>query len=82
MVIVFRPGVPLSQDWRFNPTASYGGGDSRSTYELWPQVQYQISEHWAARFGYRRLYYDIRDDDANKWNGGFQGPVIGVGGTW
>ena len=82
MVVVFRPSIPLSQNWRFNPTASCGGGDSRLTYELWPQVQYQISEHWAARIGYRRLYYDIRDDGANKWNGGFQGPVIGVGGTW
>lgn len=82
MVVVFRPSVPLSQNWRFNPTASFGGGDSRLTYELWPQFQYQISGHWAARFGYRRLYYDIRDDDANKWNGGFQGWVIGLGGTW
>ncbi len=82
MVVVFRPSVPLSQNWRFNPTASLGAGDSRLTYELWPQFQYQISGHWAARLGYRRLYYDIRDDDANKWKGGFQGWVIGLGGIW
>ncbi len=82
MVVVLRPSVPLSQNWRFNPVASYGGGDSKSTYELWPQFQYQISEHWAGRLGYRRLYYDIEDDDANKWKGGFQGWVIGLGGTW
>ncbi len=82
IVVVFRPSIPLSQNWRFNPAASVGGGDSRLTYELWPQFQYQISDHWAARFGYRRLYYDIRDDDANKWNGGFQGWVLGLGGIW
>ncbi len=82
VVVVFRPSVPLSQSWRFNPVASFGGGDSKLTYELWPQFQYQISEHWATRLGYRRLYYDIRDDDANKWNGGFQGWVIGIGGIW
>ncbi len=82
IVLVFRPSVPLSQNWRFNPTASVGRGNSRLTYELWLQLQYQISEHWAARFGYRRLYYDIRDDDANNWKGGFQGIVIGLGVKW
>jgi hypothetical protein len=33
-VIVFRPSIPLSEKWRFNPTLSYGSGDSEKTYEL------------------------------------------------
>ena len=82
-VIILRPSLRLSKRWRFNPTLSYGtGGDSEKTYELQPQFQFQMSEHWAMRFGYRRLYYDIKAESGNRFDGAFQGLIIGIGGTF
>jgi hypothetical protein len=81
-VVVFRPSIPLSEKWRFNPTLSYGSGDSEKTYELWPQFQYQFTPNWAARLGYRRLAYDIETSAGNRFDGSFEGFVIGFGGTF
>jgi hypothetical protein len=81
-VLVVRPSFPLSDRWRFNPTLSYGSGDSESTYELQPQFQYQISKNWATRLGYRRLAYDIELDSGNKFDVTFSGLIIGFGGTF
>ena len=38
-IIMFRPLVPLSENWAFSPTIDVGGGQSQLTYELWPQIQ-------------------------------------------
>lgn len=81
-VLVVRPSFPLSDRWRFNPTLSYGSGDSESTYELQPQFQYQISKTWATRIGYRTLSYDIESDAGNKVDVTFSGLLIGFGGTF
>jgi hypothetical protein len=81
-VLVVRPSFPLSDRWRFNPTLSYGSGDSESTYELQPQFQYQISKNWATRLGYRRLAYDIESDSGNEIDVTFSGFIIGFGGTF
>jgi hypothetical protein len=81
-VVVFRPSLPISEKWRFNPTLSYGSGDSESTYELWPQFQYHMNDTWALRLGYRTLYYNVKDDNDNEFDGSFQGAMIGFGGTW
>lgn len=83
-IIMLRPSFPLGDRWRFNPTLSFGsGGDSEKTYELQPQFQFQISDNVAARFGYRRLYYEIESEDGGKaFDGAFQGLIIGIGGTF
>lgn len=81
-VVVFRPSIPLSQRWRFNPTLSFGTGDSEKTYEMWPQLQYRAMDHLALRLGYRRLFYDIEGDSGNKFDASFSGWIIGVGGIW
>lgn len=83
-VLILRPSWPLGERWRFNPTISYGtGGDSESTYEVQPQFQFQINDSLAARFGYRRLFYDIESENGlNNWDGSFQGLFVGLGGTF
>jgi hypothetical protein len=82
-VVILRPSFRISDRWRFNPTFSFGsGGDSEKTYELQPQLQFQINDWVALRFGYRKLYYEIDADNGNKWDGAFQGLIIGIGGTW
>jgi hypothetical protein len=81
-VLVVRPSFPLSDRWRFNPTLSYGSGDSESVTELQPQFQYQISKNWATRLGYRRLAYDIKSDSGNEVDITFSGFIIGFGGTF
>ncbi len=80
-VVVFRPSMPLSKRWRFNPTISVGTGDSDLTYEIWPQLQYHFSDNWALRVGYRQLHYKFENGN-DELNLAFTGPVVGFGGTW
>lgn len=77
-VIVVRPYVPLTDTIAFNPTMSIGTGDSEFTYELQPQLQFQINETLVARVGYRRLYYDI-NGDRTGFQGSFHGFILGLG---
>jgi len=81
-VIMFRSYIPLSANWSFSPTIDVGGGQSQLTYELWPQFQWKIAQHWLMSFGYRTLYYRTSNDNNEMWYGKFDGVMIGVGGTW
>jgi len=83
-IVMLRPSFPLGRRWRFNPTISFGaGGDSEKTWELQPQFQFQISDNVGLRIGYRRLYYEIDSENGqNKFDGAFQGLIIGIGGTF
>ncbi len=81
-VLVLRPSFPLSQRWRFNPTLSIGAGDSDLTYELQPQFQFNFTDTWAGRIGYRRLYYDTEGSSGNKFKGSFHGFILGLGATF
>jgi len=81
-VLVLRPSLPLGERWRFNPTLSIGAGDSDLTYELQPQFQYDFTDTWAMRIGYRRLYYDTEGSRGNSFDGAFHGFFIGFGGTF
>ena len=83
-VIIVRPSFRISERWRFNPTFSYGnGGDSDSTYELQPQLQFQMTERAALRFGYRKLHYEISNSTTgNGFDGAFEGMLVGVSGTF
>jgi hypothetical protein len=82
-VLVLRPSIPLSENWRFNPALAYGKGDSDSTYTLWPQFQYHFTKTWEARIGYRRLHYSVENDSGSeKLNITLSGPVLGIGATF
>ncbi len=81
-VVMLRPSFQLSERWRFNPTLAYGvSGDSDTTYSLMPQVQYQFSESFAARFGYKKLHYEF-DNGGPKSDIDISGMFVGVGWTF
>ena len=83
-VLIARPSWRISDRWRFNPTFSIGGGgDSDLIYELQPQIQFQMTDVLALRFGYRQLHYEIDNDNKlNEFDGEFKGLILGMGGTF
>jgi hypothetical protein len=82
-VVIVRPSWSLGERWRFNPTLSFGGGDSKVTWELQPQLQYLITDSIALRFGYRRIYYKIDSHErVDEWDGALQGMIFGIGGLF
>jgi hypothetical protein len=81
-VFMVRPSFQLSQHWLFNPTMSIGGGDSKLTYQLQPQFQYQFNSTWEMRMGYRRLSYDVNGHRGNNIDVRMSGPLIGFGATF
>jgi hypothetical protein len=62
----------------FNPVLGVGAGDSDLAYELFPQLQYQISEKFSARLGYRRVGWKLEDGD-NELNVSLAGLIAGIG---
>jgi len=81
-VVMLRPSLQLSEHWRLNPTMAYGiSGDSDTTYSLMPQLQWQLSNSFALRFGYKKLYYKFKDS-GNEVDTTFSGPFLGVGWTF
>jgi len=81
-VLILRPSYRFSEHWRFNPTLSYGGGESEDTYQFQPQFQYNFTDRLEARVGYRRLHYTIKGDRNNELDLNFSGPIIGFGWTF
>lgn len=82
-IVFVRPSFPITEKLRFNPTIGIGaGGDSDYVYELQPQLQYQITENIAARFGYRRVGYKVTKERGNELNIALSGLIFGVGVTF
>lgn len=91
-IVMLRPSFRISERWRFNPTMSLAvDGDSEDHYELSPQFQFQFSDSFALRLGYRSLSYDIEEgriaadpEDSNyrRWDGDISGAMIGIGWTF
>jgi hypothetical protein len=87
-IVMLRPSLRINDHWRFNPTLSYGlSGDSDTTYELMPQLQYQFADSFALRFGYKRLYYKENSGPKNAprfelIDGDLAGLFVGVGWTF
>lgn len=83
-VLIARPSFRISERWRFNPTISIGGGvDADLIWELQPQLQFNINDNLALRFGYRNLYYDLESENGlNKFDGSYRGLILGLGGTF
>ena len=88
-ILVLRPSIPIFPSkidgLRFNPTLAIGGGgDADLVYELFPQFQYQITDHMAARLGYRTVGYKFKGDENedNELNFNLAGLIVGVGVTF
>lgn len=87
-LLMLRPSIRISENWRFNPTMSYAvAGDSDTHFELSPQFQYQFSDSFALRFGYRTLSYDIEEGSKSaetyrRFDGDITGLMVGVGWTF
>ena len=87
-ILVLRPCIPILPSkidgLRFNPTLAIGAGDSDLVYELFPQIQYQITDHVAARLGYRTVGYKLKGDknEDNELNVNLAGLIVGVGVTF
>ena len=85
MVIVW-PSLPLFpskiEGLSLAPAFSIGGGgDSELVYELFPQLRFQVSEHFLVRFGYRSIGYRMEkgNDELDFDLAGF---IAGVGATF
>lgn len=77
-ILMLRPSFRLAEKWRFNPTLSYGiSGDSDTTYELSPQIQWDLAKSLGVRFGYRTLFY--KEGGRDKLDVSLQGLFLGVG---
>ena len=81
-VLILRPSFQLTKQLRFNPTLSYGAGDSEDTYQIQPQLQYQFTDRLEARIGYRKLHYTVKGDRNNQLDINVAGPFIGFGWTF
>ena len=82
-MVMLRPSLPLSfisEKLRLNPTVAIGAGDSDLVWEVQPELQYQFTDRFAGRAGYRRLQYEFADGPADV-DVGFQGLLIGLGVT-
>jgi outer membrane protein OmpA-like peptidoglycan-associated protein len=84
-VVMLRPTFNISERWRFNPTFAYGiSGDSDTTYQLSPQIEFMATDSLAFRFGYKRVYW--QEEHGNRVSPGFDkfdtslaGFMLGVG---
>jgi uncharacterized protein (DUF736 family) len=87
-IVMLRPSFRLGKRWRYSPTLTYGiRGDSDRTYEIGPEIQYEFSRSFAARFGYRKLYYKESSGNKNapgyrQFDGDMNGLILGVGWTF
>jgi len=56
-----------------------GGGDSQLIYELQPQLEYQITDMFAARAGYRRVGWQLEsDENGDELDFSLAGLIFGV----
>jgi hypothetical protein len=82
-IIMLRPSFQISERWRLNPTFAYAvGGDSETSWEMQPTIQFQVGKTTTLRFGYRKLHYELEADAGGTFDGDFHGPFIGFGGTF
>lgn len=70
---------PLAQNWSLIGLADVGTGqDSDLSYQLLAAANWQISEMFSAKFGYRYIYQDF-EEDAFSWEVVYSGIIAGVG---
>lgn len=80
-----RVAVPFSDSWRGMLRADVGAGDSDLVWNVVAGLDWQMSQSWAMRGGYRWLDYQLEKDDANVENQldlGLDGPFLGIAFQW
>jgi opacity protein-like surface antigen len=79
-VIGVRVIVPIAEHWSLLGYGDIGGSSSGSdrTYQLIAGVNWQLSETFAAKFGYRYLYQDYQQNNF-VWDMTLQGYYLGLG---
>jgi len=84
-VVMLRPTFNISERWRFNPTFAYGiSGDSDTTYQLSPQIEFKMTDSFDVRFGYKRVYWENKNGNSGTPNfdelhTSLSGFILGVG---
>lgn len=88
-IFAVRPSVPVFPSkidgLRFNPTLCIGGGgDSEMVYGMQPQLQYQVNDSFAVRFGYRTVGYKFEGEKNkdNELDFSLSGLLLGAGFTF
>jgi len=69
---------PVSDTVELLGYADVGAGGSDLTYQFMAGVNWEFSEGYRAKLGYRYLYWDY-EDDGFKWDVDASGPYLGLG---
>jgi opacity protein-like surface antigen len=81
-ILGIRLQIPFGERWTGVLYGDYGGFGvgSDATYQAIAGVNWQFSEHFSLKAGYRYVYQDYEDDDDGfKWDVASHGPYLGVG---
>jgi hypothetical protein len=79
-VLAIRPDFGLLKGrLRFKPLIDIGGGgDSDLIWEFQPNLQWNFTEHFSARLGYRILHYEFTDENNIENDTDYSGAMLGV----
>ena len=69
---------PVSDEVALMGYADIGGGGSDLTYQVMAGVNWEFSDGFVAKLGYRHLYWDY-EEDGNVWDMSAAGPYLGLG---
>lgn len=69
---------PISKTTELIGYADVGAGGSDLTYQFMGGVNWEFTEGFRAKLGYRYLYWDY-EDDGFKWDVDASGPYLGLG---
>jgi hypothetical protein len=77
-VVGMRVTHPVSDAVTLMGYADVGAGGSDLTYQFLAGANWEFKEGFAAKFGYRYLYWDY-EDGGNVWDIAASGPYLGLG---
>lgn len=78
LVVGVRALHPVSKEVSLIGYADVGGGGSDLTFQFIGGVNWEFSDGFTAKLGYRYLSWDYEDDGA-KWDVAAHGPYLGIG---
>jgi len=78
VVVGFRVMHPVSDEVALVGYGDIGGGGSDLTYQIIAGVNWEFSDGYVAKLGYRHLYWDY-ENDGNVWDMTAAGPYLGLG---
>jgi hypothetical protein len=77
-IVGVRAVHPVSDKVALVGYADVGAGGSDLTYQFILGANWEFSEDFTAKFGYRQLYWDYKNDE-KKWDMTASGPYLGLG---